>query len=151
MKRGRNYTEKAALIERSKTYTPDEAIRLAKECSFAKFDETVELHIRTVLDPRHAEQQLRGTALLPHGLGKSMNVVVFAEGEAARVAEEAGATHVGGDELIKRVESGDARSAIHSSQLQRTGRTIGFDSEPTFGRNNNVAYKPIISACLTRA
>ena len=131
MKRGRNYAEKAALIERSKTYTPDEAIRLAKECSFAKFDETVELHIRTVLDPRHAEQQLRGTALLPHGLGKSMNVVVFAEGEAARVAEEAGATNVGGDELIKRVEDGwtDFDVALAQRELMgkvgRLGRILG--------------------------
>ena len=131
MKRGRNYAEKAALIERSKTYAPDEAIRLAKECSFAKFDETVELHIRTVLDPRHAEQQLRGTALLPHGLGKSMNVVVFAEGEAARVAEKAGATNVGGDELIKRVEEGwtDFDVALAQRELMgkvgRLGRILG--------------------------
>lgn len=131
MKRGRNYAEKSALIERSKNYAPDEAVRLAKECAFAKFDETVELHVRTVLDPRHAEQQLRGTALLPHGLGKSMHVVVFAEGEAARVAEEAGATDVGGDELIKRVEEGwtDFDVALAQRELMgkvgRLGRILG--------------------------
>src|SRR3990172_7366240 len=99
MKRGKNYKEKAALIE-ARVYPPDEAVRMAKQIAFAKFDETVELHVRTGLDPRHAEQQLRGTALLPHGLGKAVRVLVFAEGEAARVAEEAGADHTGGGERI---------------------------------------------------
>lgn len=131
MKRGKKYTEKAALIERSKNYPPGEAVRLAKECSFANFDETVELHVRTTLDPRHAEQQLRGTVLLPHGLGKVMRVVVFAEGEAARAAEEEGAEHVGSDELIKRVEDGwtDFDVALAQRELMgkvgRLGRILG--------------------------
>ena len=106
MKRGKNYEEKAALVDSDKSYGPEEAVRLAKETSYAKFDETVELHIRTGLDPRHAEQQLRGTALLPHGLGKPVRVLVFAEGEGARAAEESGAEFVGSDELVKKVEGG---------------------------------------------
>ena len=131
MKRGKNYLEKAALIDGARTYTPDEAIKLAKQISYAKFDETVELHVRTTLDPRHAEQQLRGTALLPHGLGKKVRVLVFAEGEAARVAQEAGAEHVGGDELIKRVEGGwtDFDVALAQRELMgkvgRLGRILG--------------------------
>src|SRR3972149_5575219 len=88
MRRGKQYREKAALIDRAHAYPPDEAVRLTKQCAFAKFDETVELHVRTGLDPRHAEQQLRGTVLLPHGLGKPVRVLVFAEGEAARAAAE---------------------------------------------------------------
>jgi len=131
MKRGKKYLEKAELTERSKTYAPDEAVRLAKQSAYAKFDETVELHMRTGLDPRHAEQQLRGTALLPHGLGKKMRVLVFAEGEAARAAQEAGAEFVGGDDLIKRVEEGwtDFDVALAQRELMgkvgRLGRILG--------------------------
>ena len=131
MKRGKNYTSKAELIDRTRAYPPDEAVRLAKQIAFAKFDETVELHVRTGLDPRHAEQQLRGTALLPHGLGKTVRVLVFAEGEAARIAGEAGAEHVGGDDLIKRVEEGwtDFDVALAQRDLMgkvgRLGRVLG--------------------------
>ncbi len=81
-KRGKKYENAVKLIEHLKPYPPTEAISLAKQASFAKFDETVELHLRTGLDPRHADQQLRGTTLLPHGLGKTVRVLVFAEGEA---------------------------------------------------------------------
>ena len=131
MKRGRNYKERAELVDESKTYSPEEAVKLAKETAFAKFDETVELHLRTGLDPRHAEQQLRGTALLPHGLGKSVRVLVFAEGDAARVAEEAGAEHVGGDDLITKVEGGwtDFDVALAQRDLMgkvgKLGRVLG--------------------------
>ena len=131
MKRGKNYLERAALIDGARVYAPDEAVRLAKQCAFAKFDETVELHVRTTLDPRHAEQQLRGTALLPNGLGKSLRVVVFAEGDAARIAQEAGATTVGSDELIKRVEEGwtDFDVALAQRELMgkvgKLGRVLG--------------------------
>src|SRR5256712_5826469 len=106
MKRGKKYIDSAKLVDKDKPYAPDEAISLAKQASYVKFDETVELHMRTGLDPRHADQQLRGTALLPNGLGKQVRVLVFAEGDAARMAEQAGADVVGGDELIKRVEDG---------------------------------------------
>jgi large subunit ribosomal protein L1 len=131
MKHGKQYREKAALVEGARTYAPDEAVRLAKQTSYAKFDETVELHMRTGLDPRHAEQQLRGTALLPHGLGKAVRVLVFAEGEAARVAQEEGAEFVGSDELIKKVEEGwtDFDVALAQRELMgkvgRLGRVLG--------------------------
>ena len=131
MKHGKQYLEKAALIDRARTYGPDEAVKLAKQIAYAKFDETVELHVRTGLDPRHAEQQLRGTALLPHGLGKPVRVLVFAEGEGARAAEEAGAEFIGSDELIKKVEEGwtDFDVALAQRDLMgkvgRLGRVLG--------------------------
>ncbi|MBI2724309.1 MAG: 50S ribosomal protein L1 [Chloroflexi bacterium] len=131
MKRGKHYTEKAALVDAEKLYAPEEAISLAKETSYAKFDETVELHLRTGLDPRHADQQIRGTALLPHGLGKTVRVLVFAEGDGARLAQEAGADEVGGDDLIKKVEGGytDFDVALAQRDLMgkvgRLGRVLG--------------------------
>jgi large subunit ribosomal protein L1 len=131
MKRGKSYQDAAKLVEHLKTYPPEEAIDLAKQTARAKFDETVELHIRTGLDPRHADQQIRGTALLPHGLGKTVRVVVFAEGEAARNAMQAGADHVGTDDLIQRIEGGwtDFDIAIATRDLMgkvsRLGRVLG--------------------------
>lgn len=122
MKRGKKYTEKAALIDKDRKYAPDEAVRMAKEIAYAKFDETVELHVRTGLDPRHAEQQLRGTALLPHGLGKHVSVLVFAEGDAARAAEEAGADHVGGEALVKKVEGGWTNFDVALAQREMMGQ-----------------------------
>jgi large subunit ribosomal protein L1 len=130
-KRGRKYTEALAKIEPDKAYGPEEAVKLAKEAAFARFDETVELHLRTGLDPRHADQQIRGTALLPHGLGKKVRVVVFAEGEAAREALNAGAEEVGADDLIKKVEGGwtDFDVALAQRELMgkvgRLGRVLG--------------------------
>jgi large subunit ribosomal protein L1 len=105
-KHGKKYREAANQVEQAKVYPPREAIELAKKTSFAKFDETLELHLRMGLDPRHAEQQVRGVASLPHGLGKKVRVVVFTQGEAVRIAEEAGADYAGGDDLIKKVEEG---------------------------------------------
>ena len=131
MKRSKKYAEAAAKVDPEKLYAPDEAIRLAKETSWAKFDETVELHLRTGLDPRHADQQIRGTSLLPHGLGKTVRVVVFAEGEAARAALDAGADEAGGDELVKKVEGGytdfDVALAERSlmGKVGRLGRVLG--------------------------
>ncbi len=130
-KHGKKYLEAASKIERLKPYPPEEAISLAKETAPAKFDETVEMHIRTGLDPRHADQQIRGTALLPHGLGKTVRVLVFAEGEGARLAKEAGADEVGGDELIKKVEGGYTDFDVALSQrdlmgkVGRLGRVLG--------------------------
>ena len=129
--RGKKYGEAEKLLDRSRAYKPDEAVKLAKEAAFARFDETVELHMRTGLDPRHAEQQLRGTALLPHGLGRTVRVLVFAEGEAAKLAQEAGADTVGGDDLIKKVEAGwtDFDVALAQRELMgkvgRLGRILG--------------------------
>ncbi len=90
-------------VDRQNLYTPEEAIKLAKEVAPAKFDETVEVHMRLGIDPRHSDQQVRTTVILPHGLGKTVRVLVFAEGEAARIAQEAGADFVADDEMIARI------------------------------------------------
>ena len=130
-KHGRKYLEALAKIDRSQRYDPTEAVKLVKEISFVKFDETVELHLRTGLDPRNAEQQLRGTVVLPHGLGKDVKVVVFAEGEGAKLAEEEGADYVGSDDLVKKVEDGwtdfDVALATKEtmSKVTRLGRILG--------------------------
>ncbi len=104
--RGKKYQESAKLIDKNNTYTPSEAVGLAKKAAFAGFDETVELHLRMGVDPRSADQQVRGVALLPNGLGKKIRVLVFAQGEGARLANEAEADYVGGDELVKKIEDG---------------------------------------------
>ena len=130
-KHGRKYLEALAKIDRSQRYHPTEAVKLVKDVAFAKFDETVELHLRTGLDPRHAEQQLRGTVVLPHGLGKKVRVVVFAEGEGAKLSEEEGADYVGSDDLVKKVEGGwtefDVALATKEtmSKVTRLGRILG--------------------------
>ena len=105
MKRGKKYLESAKKVDRSVLYDADEAIQLVKEVSPAKFDETVELHIRTGCDGRHAEQQIRGAVVLPNGTGKSVRVLVFAKGNKVDEAQEAGADYVGGEELIPRIQN----------------------------------------------
>ena len=105
-KHGKHYQDATKLVERTRKYDPQEAIALAKQAAYANFDETVELHLHMGLDPRHADQQVRGVASLPHGLGKQVNVLVFTQGEGVRIAEEAGAEHVGCDDLVKRIEGG---------------------------------------------
>ncbi len=103
---GKNYQDAIKLVERASVYPPLEAIELAKKMAHAKFDETVELHLLMGVDPRNASHQVRGVALLPYGLGKKVRVLVFAQGEAARIAEKAEADYVGGDELAKKIEDG---------------------------------------------
>jgi large subunit ribosomal protein L1 len=103
---GKRYQEAVKTLDRDREYDPQEAINLTKEMAHARFDETVELHLRMGLDPRNASQQVRGVALLPHGLGKKIRVLVFAQGEAVRIAESAGADVVGGEELVKQIEGG---------------------------------------------
>jgi len=105
-KHGKRYAEALKKVEKTKAYGPQEAIGLAKQTAYAKFDETVELHLRMGLDPRHADQQVRGVALLPNGLGKAVRLVVFCQGEAERVARDAGADYVGSDELINKIQEG---------------------------------------------
>lgn len=105
-KHGKKYQEASKLADKSKTYSPDEAIELAKKASYAKFDETVELHLRMGVDPRAADQQVRGVILLPNGLGKKTRVLVFTQGEGVRLAQEAGADYAGADDLVKQIESG---------------------------------------------
>ena len=105
MKRGKKYAEAAKLIDRTKTYEAAEAVSLIKKTAVAKFDETVEAHIRLGVDGRHADQQVRGAVVLPHGTGKTVKVLVFAKGAKAEEAEAAGADFVGGDELIPKIQN----------------------------------------------
>ncbi len=105
MKHGKKYNEAAKLIDRATQYEPAEAIALVKKSATAKFDETVELHIRTGCDGRHAEQQIRGAVVLPHGTGRVTRVLVFAKGDKVAEAEAAGADFVGGDELIPKIQN----------------------------------------------
>ena len=105
MKKGKKYTEAAKLIDRTMAYDAAEAVALVKKAATAKFDETVEAHIRTGCDGRHAEQQIRGAVVLPHGTGKTVRVLVFAKGDKANEAEAAGADYVGGEELIPKIQN----------------------------------------------
>ena len=104
MKRGKRYTEAAKQVDRAMVYEPADAIELVKKTAVAKFDETVEVHIRTGCDGRHAEQQIRGAVVLPNGTGKTVKVLVFAKGDKLNEAEAAGADYVGGEELIPRIQ-----------------------------------------------
>ncbi len=103
---GKKYLEAAKLVERERLYPPAEAAALLKQTSVVAFDATAEVHIRLGVDPRHADQMVRGTVVLPHGTGRQVRVLVFAQGEKAREASEAGADIVGGEELVKKIESG---------------------------------------------
>jgi large subunit ribosomal protein L1 len=106
MKHSKRYEEAAKLVDSTKDYDPTDAISIIKKMPHSKFDETVELHLRMGLDPRNATQQVRGVAPLPHGLGKKVRIVVFAQGDAEKLAQQAGADEVGADDLIKKIEGG---------------------------------------------
>lgn len=101
---GKKYVESVKLIDRNALYTPSEALELSVKTAKAKFDETIELHVRLGVDPRHADQQVRGAVVLPHGTGKTVRVLVFAKGEKAKEAEAAGADFVGADELVQKIQ-----------------------------------------------
>ncbi len=105
MKRGKKYQEAAKQIDRTRLYDTEEAVALVKQNAFAKFDETIEAHIRTGCDGRHADQQIRGAVVLPHGTGKTVRVLVFAKNQKLDEAKEAGADFVGGDELIPKIQN----------------------------------------------
>src|SRR6188508_1938281 len=130
-KHGKKYTEAKVKVDREHEYEPAEAVALLKEAKTSKFDESVELHIRTGLNVRHTDEQLRGTIALPHGLGKDVTIAVFAQGDKAREAEEAGADIVGGEDLAKRIEDGftDFDVAIATPDMMpvvgRLGRVLG--------------------------
>lgn len=130
-KRGKKYLEAAAKVDQARSYSVTEALALAKETSISKFPGAVEVHMRLGVDPRHADQQVRGTVVLPNGTGKSVRVLVFAEGDAQRAAEEAGADFAGGDELVERVQGGwtdfDLAIAVPQmmSKVGRLGRILG--------------------------
>lgn len=102
---GKNYIESAKLIDKNILYTPSEALDLAVKTAKAKFDETIELHVRLGVDPRHADQQVRGAVVLPNGTGKTVRVLVFAKGEKAKEAQEAGADFVGAEDLVQKIQS----------------------------------------------
>jgi large subunit ribosomal protein L1 len=131
MPHGKKYAEARAKVDRTREYTPQEAVKLVKDTKRAKFDESVEVHVRTGLNVRHADEQLRGTIALPHGLGKEVKVAVFAKGDKAREAEEAGADVVGAEDLATRVQEGftDFDVAIATPDMMpvvgRLGRILG--------------------------
>lgn len=130
-RRGKTYLEKAKLVDRDKQYSPSEALALVKETARAKFDETVEVAFKLGVDPRHADQQVRGTVVLPHGTGRTVRVAVFAKGDKAREAEEAGADVIGAEELVQQVEKGEINFdlAIATPDMMalvgRLGRILG--------------------------
>jgi large subunit ribosomal protein L1 len=131
VKHGKKYEAAANNVDREASYAPADAIGLVKKAAPSKFDETVELHLRMGLDPRNAQQQVRGVALLPHGLGKQVRVLVFAQGEAEKVAQQAGADFVGADDLIKKIEEGwtDFDTAIAVPEMMgkvgKLGKVLG--------------------------
>jgi large subunit ribosomal protein L1 len=130
-KRGKKYLEAVKQVDRTSPYSPEEAIDLVKKTSTCNFDATVETHMRMDLDPRQADQQVRGVVSLPHGTGKEVRIVAFAEGEAAKIAEEAGADYVADDELISKIEEGwlefDTTIAIPQmmGKVSKLGRVLG--------------------------
>jgi large subunit ribosomal protein L1 len=130
-RRGKRYRASYELVDRERVYSPAEAVQVIKQFERPRFDETVECHIRTGLNVRHADQQLRGTIAFPHGLGRELSVAVFAKGDKAREAEEAGADHVGADDLAERVEGGftDFDVAIATPDMMpvvgKLGRILG--------------------------
>lgn len=121
-KHGKKYLEALKLVDRSKVYSPEEAIELVKKTSYTNFDSSVDLHLRMGLDPRKAEEQIRGTVLLPSGLGKTVRILVFAEGEAAKTAEEAGADYVGSDDLVKKIQEGWLEFDVAMATPQMMGK-----------------------------
>jgi large subunit ribosomal protein L1 len=130
-KRGKKYLEAVKQISTGEAYSPLEAVELVKKTCITKFDATVEAHMRLALDPRQADQQVRGVVTLPHGTGKEIRILVFAEGEAAKIAEDAGADYVADDDLIKKIEEGwlefDATVAIPQmmGKVSKLGRILG--------------------------
>jgi large subunit ribosomal protein L1 len=130
-RRGRKYQEAAAKIDRQQLYSRQEAVKLLKETAYTTFDPTVEVHFRLGVDPRHADQQVRDVVILPHGLGKTVRVLVFAEGDDARLAEEAGADIIADDEVIRQIQGGwvdfDVAIAVPSmmGKVGRLGRVLG--------------------------
>jgi len=130
-KHGKRYNQLREKVDAAKVYSPQEAVSLVKETAAAKFDETVELHMRLGVDPRHADQQVRGVVNLPAGTGKPVRILVFAEGEAARIAQEAGADYVGIDEFAQRIQEGwsdfDVALAVPQAmgKIGRLGRFLG--------------------------
>jgi large subunit ribosomal protein L1 len=130
-KRGKKYLEAAAKVDRDRNYSREEAVHLIKQTVSTQFDPSVEVHMKLGVDPRHADQQVRDVVVLPHGLGKKVRVLVFAEGEDARMAQEAGADFIADDEMIRRIQEGwtdfDVAIAVPAmmGKVGRLGRVLG--------------------------
>lgn len=130
-KKGKKYQEVSKLVDRAKNYSPEEAVDLAKKTSYSKFNATVEAHLRMGLDPRKADQQIRSTVQLPHGTGREVRVLVFAEGEGQKAALDAGADHAGSDDLVQKIQGGwfefDVAVATPGmmSKVGRLGKVLG--------------------------
>lgn len=151
-KHGKNYKAAAEKVESTKLYSPKEAMELAKELAPAKFDETVEVHVRLGVDTRKADQNVRGSIALPHGTGKTVRVAVFAEGEKAREAEAAGADVIGSDDLVAQVQAGELNfdAAIATPNMMgkvgRLGKILGprgLMPNPKLGTVTNDVAKAI--------
>ncbi len=156
-KRGRKYQEAAAKFDRDKLYSRVEAVKLLKETVTTKFDPTVEVHFRLGVDPRHADQQVRDVVVLPHGLGKTVRILVFAEGEDARLAEEAGADIIADDEVIKKIQGGwvdfDVAIAVPAmmGKVGRLGRILGPRGLMPNPRAGTVAAGPDLPSLIQEA
>lgn len=156
-KRGKRYLEAAKLVEREKSYQPEEAVSLIRKTATVKFDATVEIHMRTGADPRHADQLVRGVALLPHGLGKQVRVLVFAQGDAARRAQEAGADFIGDDDTIKKIDEGwtDFDVAIATPDMMgkvgRLGRVLGRKGLMPNPRSGTVVQPEVLPRAIEDA
>lgn len=130
-KRGKNYRNAVAMVDRETFYEPRQALELAQQTAYTKFDPTIEVHIRLGVDPRQAEEQVRETVMFPHGLGKTVRIIAFAEGDDARLAEQSGAEHIVDDELTKKIQDGwtdfDAAVATPSmmGKVGRLGKILG--------------------------
>jgi large subunit ribosomal protein L1 len=146
MPKGKRYREAAAKIDPNKDYAPNEAVALAKVTGSAKFDATIEAHIRLGVDPRHAEQMVRGTVVLPHGTGKKQRILVFAQGEKMREATEAGADFVGGEDLAKKINDGwfDFDVALATPDMMgvvgRLGKVLGPRGLMPNPKSNTVTF-----------
>lgn len=156
-KHGKKYVEAAAKVDRQKNYTRAEAIKLIKQTVTTKFDPTVEIHMRLGVDPRHADQQIREVVVMPHGLGKTVRVLVFADGEDARIAQEAGADFIADDEMIKRIQEGwtdfDVAIAVPSmmGKVGRLGRILGPRGLMPNPRAGTVAPGPDVPRLIQEA
>jgi large subunit ribosomal protein L1 len=155
--RGRKYREALELVDRNAAYAPQEALELVKKTSFSSFDASVDVHLSMNLDPRKADQQIRGMVLLPSGSGKTVRILVFAEGEAAKAAEEAGADYVGSDELVQKVQEGwldfDVVMAIPQmmGKVGRLGKVLGPRGLMPNPKTNTVLPAEDLSRAITEA
>lgn len=147
-KHGKRYLEALKLVDLTKRYPPREALELVKQAAFANFDEAIEVHFNLGIDPRQADQNVRGSVVLPHGTGKTPRVLVFAVGEAARIAQDAGADYVGSDDLVRQIESGwlefDAAIAMadQMGKVGPLGRILGRRGLMPNPRSGTVVRSP---------